>query len=140
MLSRAVALCAMLVLVMGLIPTRGAAQVTADVQRIDLPSGMTLLAKERPDPDSVAINVAVRVGSRDEDEATNGAAHFMEHMFFQGTPRRPSALEVDRPITDRGGSLNAATGWELINFNAVVRSADAPMAMDVLGDILTHST
>ncbi len=110
-----------------------------DVRRTVLPNGLVLLTKERPDPDAVAINIAVLAGSRDEDEATNGAAHFMEHMFFQGTPRRPSALEVDRPITTRGGSLNANTQWELINFNAVVRSADVPIALDVLADILLHA-
>src|SRR4051812_9905714 len=77
-----------------------------DVRRTMLPSGMIVLTKERPDPDSVAINVAVRAGSRDEDERTSGAAHFMEHMFFQGTPRRPTALDVQGPIRARGGTLN----------------------------------
>jgi predicted Zn-dependent peptidase len=101
---------------------------------------MIVLTKERADPDSVAINVAVRAGSRDEDERTSGAAHFMEHMFFQGTPRRPTALDVQSPIRSRGGTLNANTGWELINFDAVVRSADAATAVDVLADILTNAT
>jgi predicted Zn-dependent peptidase len=111
-----------------------------DVQRAVLPNGLIVLTKERPDPDSVAINIAVRAGSRDEDERTNGAAHFMEHMFFQGTPTRPSSLDIDRPITTRGGSLNATTQWELITFNSVVRSADVPAALDVLSDILINST
>jgi predicted Zn-dependent peptidase len=111
-----------------------------DVRQTVLPTGLTVLTKERTDPDAVAINVAVRAGSRDEDERTSGAAHFMEHMFFQGTPRRPTALEVQRPITSRGGTLNATTGWELINFDAVVRSADAATAVDVLADILINAT
>jgi predicted Zn-dependent peptidase len=110
-----------------------------DVRRTELPNGLVLLTKERRDPDSVAINIAVRAGSRDEDDRTSGAAHFMEHMFFQGTPRRPSAFDVDRPITTRGGSLNATTQWELISFNAVVRSADVGPAIDVLADILINS-
>ena len=121
-------------------PERPAQPPSDDVERYVLPNGLIVLTKERPDPDSVAINIAVRAGSRDEDETTNGAAHFMEHMFFQGTPRRPSSLEIDRPITSRGGSLNASTQWELITFNAVVRSADVPAALDVLADILLHST
>src|SRR3954447_22156005 len=50
--------------------------VADDVQRTILPSGLVVLTKERSDPDSVAVNVAVRAGSRDEDAATNGAAHF----------------------------------------------------------------
>jgi predicted Zn-dependent peptidase len=130
--------CALLVLLGAALPVRG--QHADDVERTVLPNGMVVLTKERPDPDSVAINIAVRAGSRDEDEATSGAAHFMEHMFFQGTPRRPTAFDVDQPITTRGGSLNASTGWELINFNAVVRSADFPTAIDVLSDILINAT
>src|SRR5947209_3854374 len=129
--------CALLVLLGPALPVRG--QAADDVERTVLPNGMIVLTKERPDPDAVAINIAVRAGSRDEDEATSGAAHFMEHMFFQGTPRRPSAFDVDRPIASRGGSLNATTGWELITFHAVVRSADVPAALDVLGDVLTNS-
>jgi predicted Zn-dependent peptidase len=120
--------------------TRSVQPPPDDVERYVLPNGLIVLAKQRPDPDAVAIHIAVRAGSRDEDEATNGAAHFMEHMFFQGTPRRPSSLEIDRPITRRGGSLNASTQWELITFNAVVRSADVPTALDVLADILLNAT
>jgi predicted Zn-dependent peptidase len=120
-------------------PSASSQPAPDDVQRTVLPNGLVLLTKVRPDPDSVAINVAVRAGSRDEDETTNGAAHFMEHMFFQGTPRRPSSFDIDRPIASRGGSLNATTGWELITFHAVVRSADVPAALDVLGDVLTNS-
>src|SRR4051812_43573400 len=138
---RRLALVPLLLLAALLPPSPGGqAQTADDVQRTVLPSGMVLLTKLRPDPDSVAINVAVRAGSRDEDAATNGAAHFMEHMFFQGTPRRPTALDVQTPITSRGGTLNASTGWELVNFDAVVRSADVAIAIDVLADILTNAT
>jgi predicted Zn-dependent peptidase len=134
------ALCALLVMLALAPPLARSTEAPDDVQRTVLPSGLVVLTKERPDPDAVAINVAVRVGSRDEDATTSGAAHFMEHMFFQGTPRRPTALDVQRPITSRGGTLNATTGWELINFDAVVRSADVATAIDVLADILTNAT
>ena len=91
------AVCTLLALLALSAPTTHSTDGPDDVQRTLLPSGLVVLTKERADPDSVAVNVAVRVGSRDEDAATNGAAHFMEHMFFQGTPRRPSALDVQRP-------------------------------------------
>ncbi len=122
-----------------LTPAPSSAQLDDDVQTAVLPSGLVVVTKERADPDTVAISVVVRAGSRDEDEATNGAAHFMEHMFFQGTPRRPTALDVDRPISSRGGRLNASTGWEVIHFDAVVRSADFPVAVDVLADMLSNA-
>jgi len=138
-MARSVALVCAVLVFLAVLPAAGRAQLEDDVQRTVLPSGLVVLTKVRPDPDSVAINVAVRAGSRDEDETTNGAAHFMEHMYFQGTPRRPTSLDIDHPITAGGGSLNATTGWELITFHAVVRSMDVPAALDVLSDILTNS-
>ena len=53
-----------------------------------LPNGMLAAVREQPSSRLVAINVGIRSGSRDEDPTTLGAAHFMEHMFFQGTPKR----------------------------------------------------
>ena len=76
-----------------------------DVQRTVLSNGLVLLTKVRPDPDSVAINVAVRAGSRDEDETTNGAAHFMEHMFFQGT-RADLARSTSIGRSPRGAAVS----------------------------------
>src|ERR671910_723513 len=61
-----------------------------------LPNGMLVLVRERPTTEVAAISVGIRGGSRDEELATVGAAHFMEHMYFQGTPRRPSSQEIDR--------------------------------------------
>jgi len=81
---------------------------------------MLALVRERPSTEVVAISVGIRGGSRDEEAATVGAAHFMEHMYFQGTPRRATSQEIDRALTPHGGWLNAWTGWESINFQAVV--------------------
>ena len=65
-----------------------------DVYRTVLPNGLRAIVRERPDTDVVAISVAIRGGSRDERRETVGAAHFMEHMFFQGTPRRPDSADL----------------------------------------------
>ena len=93
--------------------------VEPDVFRTVLPNGLRAIVRERPDTDVVAISVATRGGSRDERRETVGAAHFMEHMFFQGTPRRPDSADLDREIEARGGWTNAWTGWESINFQVV---------------------
>jgi predicted Zn-dependent peptidase len=61
-----------------------------------LPNGLLVLVRERPNDETAAIDIAVRGGSRDEEAATVGAAHFTEHMYFQGTPRRPSAPDILR--------------------------------------------
>ena len=85
-----------------------------------LSNGLTVLVRERPKTEVVALSAGIRGGSRDEEVATVGAAHFMEHMYFQGTPRRESSQEIDREISSHGGWLNAWTGWESINFQVVV--------------------
>jgi predicted Zn-dependent peptidase len=64
----------------------------------------------------------------------------MEHMYFQGTPSRPTSQDIDREITSRGGWLNAWTGWESINFQVVVPHTEFERALDVVSDLLVHST
>jgi len=117
-----------------------AAQEEAGVYRTTLPNGMLVVTRERPEAQVAALSVFVRGGSRDEDPATVGAAHFMEHMFFQGTPRRPSSRLIDAPITERGGWLNATTGWEGITFFAAVPNNAFDVMLDVVSDILVNST
>ena len=75
-----------------------------------LPNGLLVLVRERPSTEVAAISVGIRGGSRDEEPETVGAAHFMEHMHFQGTPTRATSQDIDREITSRGGWLNAWTG------------------------------
>jgi predicted Zn-dependent peptidase len=104
-----------------------------------LPNGMLVLVRERPTTEVAAISVGVRGGSRDEELATVGAAHFMEHMYFQGTPRRAGSQDIDREISSRGGWLNAWTGWESINFQAVVPGTEFDRALDVISDLLVNS-
>ena len=115
------------------------ASTNEDATRSDLPSGMTVLTRERPYADVTAISISVRGGSRHESDETVGAAHFMEHMFFQGTPTRPSVDAVFGPVSARGGWMNAYTSFENINFQAVVKNADFDLALDTLSDMLVNS-
>ena len=110
-----------------------------DAKRDDLPSGMAVLTRERSYADVTAISISVRGGSRNEHDDTVGAAHFMEHMFFQGTPSRPTSDAVFGPISARGGWLNAYTSFENINFQAVVKNEDFDLALETLADMLVNS-
>ena len=113
--------------------------VEPDVFRSVLPNGLRAIVRERPGTDVVAISVSARGGSRDERRETVGAAHFMEHMFFQGTTRRPDAADLDREIEARGGWTNAWTGWESINFQVVTPVEDLDLAIDVIADQMVSS-
>src|SRR6202030_2910267 len=68
-----------------------------------------------------------------------GAAHFLEHMAFKGTERR-SARDIAEEIEAVGGHLNAYTSRESTAYYAKVLKEDLPLALDILADILLHSS
>jgi predicted Zn-dependent peptidase len=89
--------------------------------------------------DTVSLGIWVDVGTRHEPEEINGVAHFLEHMAFKGTERR-SAREIAEEIEAVGGHLNAYTSRESTAYYAKVLREDVPLALDILSDILQHST
>ena len=88
---------------------------------------------------SATIGVWVGVGSRDESPTLSGASHFLEHLLFKGTHER-SALDISVELDEVGGEFNAFTAKEYTCFHARVLDEDLPLAVDVLGDIVTSST
>jgi len=92
-----------------------------------------------PGLQSAAVGIWVSAGGRNETEAQNGIAHFLEHMAFKGTERR-SAIQIAEAIEDVGGYINAYTSREVTAYYARVLKADVPLAMDVIADILRNPT
>jgi predicted Zn-dependent peptidase len=88
---------------------------------------------------SASIGVWVGVGSRDESASMSGASHFLEHLLFKGTGER-SALDISVALDEVGGEFNAFTAKEYTCFHARVLDEDLPLAVDVLGDMITSST
>lgn len=104
-----------------------------------LPNGLTIVSETMPRVETVSIGAYVHAGTRDETAAENGASHFLEHMAFKGTSRRDAA-SIAREIENVGGHLNAYTAREQTAYYAKVLKEDMPLAADIIGDILTHST
>jgi predicted Zn-dependent peptidase len=119
---------------------RGAdGQVTARVRRTVLPSGLRIITEQQAGVRSAAIGVWVGVGSRDESPTLHGCSHFLEHLLFKGTAGR-SALDISFELDAVGGEFNAFTAKEYTCFHARVLDEDLPLAVDVLGDMITSST
>lgn len=116
-----------------------AGQVTSVVRRTQLPSGLRIVTEQMAGARSSSIGVWVGVGSRDETATTHGASHFLEHLLFKGTDER-SALDISIALDAVGGEFNAFTAKEYTCFHARVLSDDLPLAVDVLGDMITGST
>jgi predicted Zn-dependent peptidase len=114
-------------------------QVTSRIRRTLLPSGLRIISEQQAGVRSAAIGVWVGVGSRDESPTLHGCSHFLEHLLFKGTGER-SALDISIALDAVGGEFNAFTAKEYTCFHARVLDEDLPLAVDVLGDMITSST
>jgi predicted Zn-dependent peptidase len=110
----------------------------ARVKRTVLPGGLRVVTENIPGVRSAAFGIWVGVGSRDETPAQAGAAHYLEHLLFKGTPRR-SALDISASLDAVGGEMNAFTSKEYTCFYARVLDADLPLAVDVISDLVTSA-
>jgi len=89
--------------------------------------------------ETFTILVIVATGSRHETRENNGISHFLEHMFFKGTVKRPNTLAISSALDKVGGEFNAFTSKEYTGYYAKVDGQHADLAIDVIGDMLLHS-
>jgi len=113
-----------------------AGQDGATIRRSVLPGGVRVLTEHMPGLRSATVGAWVGVGSRDETDGHHGSTHFLEHLLFKGTARR-SAMDIAEAFDAVGGEANAGTGKEHTVYYARVLDSDLPMAIDVIGDMIT---
>ena len=104
-----------------------------------LDNGLTVVVAENHATDVVALNAWVKVGSRDETDELNGAAHFVEHLLFKGTRRR-KAGDISRDVESIGGQLNASTSFDYTQYYIVAASRFFERILDIQADALMNST
>ncbi len=106
------------------------------VTREVLDHGLRFATERMPHVRSVSIGVWLVRGSRHEPEARAGIAHFVEHMLFKGTTSR-SAEQIAQEVDSIGGQLDAFTSKEYAGYYIKVLDEHLPMAVDLLGDLVT---
>src|SRR3972149_6932217 len=84
------------------------------------------------------VTVWVKTGSRFEEERINGISHFLEHMIFKGSKKRPSAKKIAEAVDEIGGEFNAGTSKDWTNFYIKARSSNINKALDVLSDMVLN--
>lgn len=110
-----------------------------------LSNGFTIATQKTRDQ-TATVGVWIDAGSRFENERNNGTAHFLEHMAFKGTKSRTQVwldltqVQLETQIENMGGHLNAYTSREQTVYYAKSLSADVPVAVEILSDILQGST
>ncbi|MBQ0074150.1 MAG: insulinase family protein [Prevotella sp.] len=103
-----------------------------------LPSGLRIIHSPS-DSAVVYCGYAINAGSRHEQCGEEGLAHFCEHMTFKGTTKRTS-LQVINALERVGGEMNAYTAKEETVYYAAVLKQHLARAVELLTDIVFHST
>ncbi len=108
-------------------------------QRKVLANGLRVLTIPMSSFESATVMVMVGAGSRYENKKNNGISHFLEHMAFKGTKKRPSALAITSLIDGMGGQSNATTGKESTSYFIKSAADKIETSMDILSDMLLNS-
>lgn len=110
------------------------------VTRTVLKNGLTVLIEPMHHAPVVALQAWVHVGGADEDKAHEaGLAHLHEHMLFKGTHKR-AVGEVARCVEAAGGEINAWTSFDETVYHMVLGTNACDLGLDLLADVLGHST
>lgn len=104
-----------------------------------LKNGLRVITVPMEGTQTVSVIAMVGVGSRFENEKEKGISHFIEHMFFKGTEKRPQAIDISEELDAIGGEFNAYTSKEKTAYYAKVDAKHVEKAMDVIADIFLNS-
>lgn len=108
-------------------------------KKITLKNGLRIITIPQRSTQAVTVLVLVATGSKYEKKEINGISHFLEHMYFKGTKKRPSVIEVAEILDKVGGIYNAFTSEEYTGYFAKVDSLYLDLALDWVSDIYLNS-
>ncbi|MDR4506504.1 MAG: insulinase family protein [Candidatus Scalindua sp.] len=104
-----------------------------------LDNGMEVILIENHASPMITAFTIVKTGSRNEDAATNGSAHFLEHLLFNGTKNR-TQKELYDEMDFYGGYNNAHTGTDYTNYMILMPKDYIEQGMDIQADMLFNSS
>jgi predicted Zn-dependent peptidase len=106
----------------------------------ELSNGLRVVVVPAPHLSRAHVGLYVRVGSRFEDEATNGISHFLEHMLYRGTPKLATAHEVNHAFESLGGYLYASTQADFGVFSVTMPIESLARSTELFGEVMREPT
>ena len=100
-----------------------------------LKNGLRIITVPMKDNPTVTVLVMVEAGSKYEAKAQAGISHFLEHMCFKGTEKRPLAIKISEELDSIGAQHNAFTGQEYTGYYAKSHPKHLDTILDVVSDI-----
>jgi len=108
-------------------------------KKITLNNGLRIITIPMENANSITVLILIGTGSKYETKDINGISHFLEHMFFKGTKKRPNTLKISEILDSVGGNYNAFTSKEVTGFWAKVDKKHSDIALDWISDIFLNS-
>jgi len=108
-------------------------------QKTTLKNGLRVITSSMPGAFSVGIAVFVKAGGRYENIENNGLAHFLEHMLFRGTKKRPTEEDITGSIEGIGGTIDAWTDKEAVCYLTKVPKEKTRIGFEILADMIFNS-
>jgi len=109
-------------------------------KKTTLKNGLRIITVPVKGNPAVTVLVMVETGSNYETKAQNGLSHFLEHMCFKGTAKRPKSIDISRELDSIGAQNNAFTSNEFTAYYAKGEKNHLPKLLDVVSDIYLNST
>lgn len=103
-----------------------------------LKNGLQAVVIPVKEVESATTMVLVGAGSRYEDTTNSGISHFLEHMAFKGTKKRPTAMEISSLIDGAGAESNAFTGKEYTGYYIKSAANRVDLSLDILSDMIEN--
>ncbi len=104
-----------------------------------LSNSIPVILAPQKDAQSMTLFVFCRVGSRYETKDINGASHFIEHLMFKGTKRRPDTQTISKTLDQYGAEYNAMTSKDFTCYYVKMDAKQTPLAVDLLHDMIFQS-
>jgi len=108
-------------------------------KKITLKNGLRIILVPQRSTQAVTVLVLVGTGSKYEKKEINGISHFLEHMMFKGTKKRPTPKEISEVLDRVGGIYNAFTGQDYTGYFAKVEASKFDLALEWVADIFLNS-
>ena len=108
------------------------------INKTKLKNGLSIITVPMPDNPSVTVLVMVEAGSKYESKEINGLSHFLEHMVFKGTHKRPRASDISKELDSIGAHYNAFTTQEFTGYYAKAASKHLDVILDIVSDMYVN--
>lgn len=109
------------------------------MEKITLPNGLKIILIPRRDDPAATVFILTKAGLEYENKKNNGISHFLEHLCFKGTKRRPSKLHIAKEFDSLGAQYNAFTSKEYTGYFAKAKNSHLGKILDIVSDIYLNS-